>query len=580
MQHIDKTTLLNAQMRMAIDGYLPASFITLTTTFFLYSFLSPYATTDKIYIQLWGLMQISLSGIWLFLYLRYRHDFSAIAAIWERRIEIPLNVFSGLGWGLIWVLFINPDNLNTVILLNVVTSSALFVYIVSTPLHPAATHTGLAFCIVPIIIECFSIGTPLFIWIGIGGVILSSSIYLFGKELHKVYLHNLIQLEENNALVAALEKEKQHVEDINQEKTRFLAAASHDLRQPIQAVRLWIELLTPNLKEAQQQDIANKIKQANQSLLNLLDPLLELSKLDAGAIQLQPEWLYIDDLFYHLQQQYSDLAQEKDIQIRSFSTAQQVFADPKYLERMLGNLVHNAIKHAQGADNILLGVRRRQQGVQLEVWDNGQGIPSAEQDKIFQAFYQLDNPERHHRKGVGLGLAIVKQLADVMGCQIKLHSTLGKGSCFALHFPASGQIADTPSQPQNAPEPAIEDFNTAYNILLIEDDERIAEALAALLSSWGLQVKTAPDRASALQILDTFSPDALLLDYQLPQQDNGLSVLAALQQRLNTAPPCVLLTGSSDEASLALFAQLDFPVLFKPIDPQRLKAVLRQLWEH
>ncbi|MEZ5673484.1 MAG: histidine kinase dimerization/phospho-acceptor domain-containing protein [Thiotrichaceae bacterium] len=310
MSQISEEILLNAQMRMAIEGYLPSTILTFFTTFLLYFFLAQYTTADKIYIELWLLMQLTLCATWLFLYLRYHKNYEPIKTIWARWLEIPLNIGSGLGWGLIWVLFIDPDNLHTIILLNIVTSSALFVYVISTPLHPAATNSGLFACILPVIVKSYSMGGVLFTAISIGGIILGVSVYLFGVELHRLHLRNLLQLEENKQLVAELQIEKQQVEEISQEKTRFLAAASHDLRQPIQALKLFETILRPLLTEPRQREILSKMGETNQSLLNLLDPLLELSKLDAGAVKLHPEWLYLDDLLYHIQQQYSDLAEK------------------------------------------------------------------------------------------------------------------------------------------------------------------------------------------------------------------------------------------------------------------------------
>ncbi len=442
MIKLSADTLLNAQMKIAIGGYLASAAITCMTTLLLYFYLQKYTITRPLYIQLWLVMQLTMCLIWIILYYHYHHNFESIKSIWEWWIEVPLNAFSGLGWGLTWALFINPENLHTVIFLNIITSAALFVYIVSTPLHPAATNTGLLFCILPIVFECYHIGDELFIAIGIGAVILGFSVYLFGAELHQVYLRNLLQLEENKLLLEALLIEKQQVEIMSQEKSRLLAISSHDLRQPIDAINLFSRFLKSSVHQPQQQAILEKIQQANQSLSNLLEPLLDVAKFDAGKIQMSPQWLYIDDLFYRLEKQYVDLAKEKGIQLRCVSTAQKLFIDPNHLERMVGNLVMNAIKHMGRAGKIVVGIRRQQCGLRLEIWDNGLGIPDAEQIHLFQPFYRSDTSSHHHKKGVGLGLSIVNQFADLMECRVDFRSIEGKGCYFSLSFTEKNASGD------------------------------------------------------------------------------------------------------------------------------------------
>jgi histidine kinase len=222
---------------------------------------------------------------------------------------------------------------------------------------------------------------------------------------------------------------------MSREKTRLLAISGHDLRQPIQAIALLTRRLHTSLPQAPQQDMLEQIEQANQSLFNLLAPLLDIAKLDSGAMRNNPQVLYLDDVFYRIERQYSALAKQNGMQLRCVSTAQQMMIDPNHLERMVSNLVMNAIQHAGRTGKILLGARQQQQGVRIEVWDNSVGIPEAEQARLFQAFYHSDVSPSH--KGVGLGLSIVRQLAELQGCEVGFHSTVGKGCCFYIAFPES-----------------------------------------------------------------------------------------------------------------------------------------------
>lgn len=577
MHAINPAVLVEKQIQAALHGYLPSAVTTILTSLLLYFFLAQYAATNQLFLSIWFIVQSFLCCTWLFLYLRYRHNYQKIKPFWSTWIEIPLNIISGAGWGIGWVLFIDPNNLSTAIFLNAVICAVLLAYAIATPLHQQATIACTSACTLPIIIKSYLIGGSVFIALSIGTSILFIAVYMFGREFHKVYIRLLQQAEENKQLAKALEIEKQQVEQVSQEKTRFLAAASHDLRQPIQAMKLFENVLGSLLTDPKQHEILHKIGQSNQSLSNILEPLLDISKLDSGVVKTYPEHIYIDDIFYNLQQQYTDLAKEKNIQLKCISTFQEAFTDPKQLERILNNLVINAIKHMKREGKILLGVRKQGTGFRIEVWDNGQGVPEIEQQKIFYEFYQLDNPERNREKGMGLGLPIVKRLADLIGCQLTFRSTFGKGCYFSLYFPISPKNHKTI---QAASEKAVQQDNEISLqekiILIIEDDPSVLDALNQLLKTWGFQTHTAYDRVTAFQVLNKSVPDLILSDYQLHQQ-TGLEIINAMQAICNKPIPALLLTGSTGEDHIKILQNQSIPVFYKPIQPEQLKAKILQL---
>jgi len=579
MQKVSQAVLLKEQMSMAIAGYIPSALSTLSTSLLLYFFLSHNLETHQFYIHLWLFMQSLLCVIWFILYFRYHNNYTAIEKIWATWIEIPLNALSGLGWGLCWVLFINPDSLGSTILLSVMISGVLTAYAIATPLHKLATATCMSFCTFPVIIKSiFFMSNPVFHWLGIAAFLLLIFAYMFSLKLHELYLKILSQVEENRDLVTELQLEKQQLEKVSLEKTRFLAAASHDLRQPIQAMNLFISILSSQLTEVQQKEILTKIEESNQSLSSLLEPLLDISRLDSGTITLQPEWVYIDDLFYRIEQQYSDIAAEKQIALHCVSTSQHAFIDSTQLERILSNLVGNAVKYMKREGKIVLGLRKQKQGIRIEVWDNGQGVPESEQEKIFYEFYQIDNPERNRSKGIGLGLSIVKRLTKLMGGQLTFRSTFGKGCYFGLYFPSMEEkLEQVPEIIKTMPVLNETQALPPTNILIIEDDIQVAEALIALLSSWGLNARHAYNMATVLPILDTFSPDLILTDYQLQHGEIGLGIIKVVEQHLNRAVPTVLITGNTSEENVKFFQTLAIPVFYKPIDAEKLKIVLHQL---
>ncbi|OUD12300.1 hybrid sensor histidine kinase/response regulator [Thioflexithrix psekupsensis] len=522
-------------------------------------------------------MQSLLCVIWFILYIRYHHNYASIAEKWLW-IEILLNALSGLGWGLCWVLFINPDSLGSVILLNAMISGVLTAYAIATPLHKLATATCMSFCIFPIVIKSlFFMTNPVFYWLGMASLLLLIFAYMFSLKLHDLYLKMLLQVEENIGLVNELQKEKQQLEQLNIEKTRFLAAASHDLRQPIQAMKLFIDILASLLTQTPQKEILSKIEESSQSLSGLLEPLLDISRLDSGTIKPQPQWIYIDDLFYHIEQQYNGFAAKNQITLRCVSTSQQAFIDSAQLERILSNLVDNAIKHMKRKGKIVLGLRKQKHGFRIEVWDNGQGVPEAEHEKIFYEFYQVDNPERNRNKGIGLGLSIVKRLTKLMGGQLTFRSVLGKGCYFSLYFPL---IEGEKTIVQETKIIPLLDETIALpqaNVLIIEDDNHVIEALIRLLEHWGLNTRHAYNAETALSTLDTFSPDLILTDYQLQQGETGLAIIKLVEHHLNRPIPSLIITGNTSEDTVKFLQTLPIPVFYKPIAAGKLKLALYQL---
>jgi signal transduction histidine kinase/CheY-like chemotaxis protein len=588
---LDPSTLRREQMRAAIDGYLPVAALTAATSLLIYGFCSGAPGVDPLAAAAWLALQGTLCLCWVLLSLRFRRDFGPIEPIWEHRIELPLTVLSGLGWGLTWPVFMDPGNLASIILLNVITSAAFFVYAVSTPLHALITNVGLLACALPVIAYAFSVDAPVFHWIGLGAVILALGAVLFGRVVRGISLRALEHAHENRRLVAELRLEQARVERANRDKQQFFSAASHDLRQPIQALRLFQGALAAELTEPRQQALLNKMGEAIDGLSQLLTPLAEIAKLDSGRVQPQPRWIELNDLLRRIEQRYGELAAEQGIQLRRADTSLRAFLDPRHLERILSNLVVNAIEHMGRPGNILLGVRRGRGGPQtgagraparpgfrIQVLDNGQGIPEAHQAKVFEELYQVGNPERNRARGVGLGLAIVKRLCALTGCRIALASGDGRGCRFTLHCeqPETVPPADLPASEPKA-EPVVPPLPVVPGtaILVLEDDGQLAEALRLQLSAWGFRPRTAHDTASALAAVDGFAPRLVLADLELRGGETAPVVLAALEQRLGRALPALLITGRV-EGDLPVPPSSP-PVLLKPVAPERLHRALVDL---
>ncbi|MDQ6962970.1 MAG: hybrid sensor histidine kinase/response regulator [Mariprofundaceae bacterium] len=574
--NINPEFLLKARIHDAVHGYLMGATLFFFGSLFLYFALSQYDYINKLYLNLWLLLQITISIGLLTLYFCYHKNIHKIEKIWARWIEIPLSIMSGSAWGLTWFLFVDPEELEAVIFISGSTSLLLLTYAILSPLYRIACNLRIISCVLPIIIKSYSIANDFFDLFIVATILFAIITYLFSLRNSKLYLKMLWQQEENKRLLSSLQDEKKQVEEASLEKTRFFAAANHDLRQPIQAINLFEAALASQLTQAKQKEILQKISLSNKNLSDLLEPLLDISKLDSGAMTETPEVIHLDDLFYHIEKQYVGLAAENRIDLRCVFTSQKLYADPVLLGRILSNLIGNAIKHMNRSGKIVMGVRHHQDGISIEVWDNGQGIPQREQEKIFLEFYQVNNPERNRNQGTGLGLAIVKRLANMMKCQLRVRSIEHKGCCFSVFFPLSGQsVAQSPTkQPEVI---ALPSFNQAYNILIIEDDHVVADALVTLLSSWGMRTTHANNTATAIESLQLFSPDLILSDYQLAQGQIGFDIIAAIQKEINRKVPVLMLTGSSNAKQIQQRNTQSFPVLYKPIDALKLQKNLVDL---
>ena len=581
MPQLNKATLLNAQMKASIGNYINGAILMLLISLLFYIALYQFQTTNITYLNIWLLVQLLLCLILVLLSVRYCNHFDDIKAIWRNWIEIPFKIIAGLSWGLGWVLFVDPNNLSSMIILNTYITGMLAVCTFATPLDQRATNACIFSCALPLIIKATLIGSFFFIWIAFGASILTIAFYFFSVKLNKLYLTLLLQDEKNTHLIEALKTEKQHVEKISQEKTRFLAAASHDLRQPIQAINLFENVLASLLTQEDQKEILTKIKQSNQNLSDLLEPLLDISKLDSGIVKASPKMIHIDDVFYRIEQQNKILAHKHHIDLRCISTSQKAFIDEKKLLCILNNLVSNAIQYMGRKGKILLGVRRQSQGFRIEVWDNGQGIPESQQQNIFDEFYQVGNPERNRNKGLGLGLSIVKRLSKVIACPLSFHSHFGKGCYFALSFPAQtlieAPIAQTERPIEASKQAQTTPLNRQYHVLIIEDDSIVAEALNHLITSWGFKTQMANNSTTALASLKKSIPDIILSDYQLQQGETGLDIITMIKQQTNKFIPALLLTGNTNKENIKIFQTQAYPILYKPIQPEVLKSKIMAL---
>ncbi|WP_225782359.1 hybrid sensor histidine kinase/response regulator [Xenophilus sp. Marseille-Q4582] len=400
-----------------------------------------------------------------------------------------------------------------------------------------------------------------------------------------------------DAATAELAHKNQQLEVASQAKTRLLAAASHDLRQPLHALTLFSDGLANGETDPVRLTRIGHIRECVESLDRLFSELLNLSQLDAGV--LQPQWreFALDPLFDEISRNFRPVAEQQELRLVVRKTDLWVRSDYVMLSRILSNLVSNALRHtAEGG--VLVGARRRGRQVWIEVWDTGIGIAPQHQRRVFEEFYQIETacPEARRAqarapgaadtgsraaRGMGLGLATVQRLAALLNTRVELRSRPGRGTCVRV---SARVVPPAQAVPSARDEPAVEDGRLdGLRILVIDDERTILEGLQAVLGSWGAEVMAAQDRAEALALAARWPqpPDVVVSDLLLQGGDNGLDVLAALERHpggIRAGTARLLVTGETKPDRLREVAAAGIAVLYKPVSPTALRqAILAQV---
>src|SRR6185312_10688451 len=336
----------------------------------------------------------------------------------------------------------------------------------------------------------------------------------------------------------ALQAAKRQAEQANLSKSRFFAAASHDLRQPLQTLSLLQGLLAKKVRDPDAAKLVTRLDETLSAMSGMLDTLLDINQLEAGIVRPMVATFSVKDLLERLSTELAYHAAARGLGWRVIPCSLCVRSDPRLLEQMMRNLLSNAVKYTEHG-RVLLGCRRRGDTLRIEVWDTGPGIPEGQLQAIFEEFHQLDNAARERNRGLGLGLAIVQRLADLLGHAVDVRSRLGKGSVFAIEVPLGRREAIQPQTPDH--EEAAESAGRSGTILLVEDDPDVREMLGCLLTEEGYDTATAADGRSALELAASGapSPDLVIADYNLPNGLNGLQLIARLRELLHQEIPLI-----------------------------------------
>jgi signal transduction histidine kinase len=373
---------------------------------------------------------------------------------------------------------------------------------------------------------------------------------------------------------AQLEQKKDEAERANLAKSRFLAAASHDLRQPMHALNLLAASLSARPHCAEDRELIDTIESAAHAMSGLLDALLDMSRLDAGEMEVHVADFPAAELLDQIRDGFAAIARDKGITLRIAPSTRWLHSDPLLLQRIVLNLVSNALRYTrEGA--VFVACRRRGDMVRIEVRDSGIGVPQEAHDLIFEEFVQLANPERDRSRGLGLGLAIVQRLSRLLGHRVTLRSGPGCGSLFAVDVPAgTPQLGER----RRSERPAAM-LLTDRIVVVVEDDAASRAGMVALITSWGCRVIAAVDAAGAIELCAAAAllPDAVLSDYRLGGNSDGIEAIGQLRQRFGADLPAALVSGDTASEVLSAARAAGLAMLNKPTPPARLRAMLNRM---
>lgn len=429
-----------------------------------------------------------------------------------------------------------------------------------------------------VVSKVWTLHDPFFNALGIGSILYVAHLTVQAYNSSKV-MQGAIELRfENTELVDQLrietgiaESAKRDAEHANTAKSKFLAAASHDLRQPIHAQGLFLEALSRTDLTPHQRDLLSNARSASETSGELLNALLDFSRIEAGVVQPNLQSFRLQPLLNKIENELAPQADAKDIVYRSRETSLVVRSDQVLLESILRNLVSNAIRYTDHG-GVLVACRLRGNQAALEIWDTGIGIAQEFQQEVFREFYQLGNPERDRNKGLGLGLAISEGLARTLGHRLSLVSVPNRGSVFRLYLPISSGVPAVQTAMTHSKTRVL-----SARVLVIDDDEIVRHGMMHLLRDWGCECDMAESIDDAIALAKLNKPDFIISDYRLREQRTGVEAIAAVRAMLGETLPALLITGDTAPERLREAQASGIPLLHKPVSPGKLYRRLVEL---
>lgn len=492
------------------------------------------------------------------------------SALWLRRATIWSGI-TGLNWGLISVLFFDSSQPTYVLFITCLYAGYTSASMASNSSYfPAfiafAVPTSLLFSI-----QMFRQGGPVYIPLGIVVLFYIVMLSLFARRAHNFFIKATELNFRNMELMDEVISQKETAEQAVHAKNQFLASASHDLRQPLHAMNLFIDALEPLQGQAKGVTILAKIRQSMRGLNGMLHGLLDISRLDTSTVKNHPEHHNLNQIVDQLCHEYQQASDKIEIS-GDLGSDFTVYADATLVQRIVRNLLDNAVKYTS-AGRVWLSAEQDASNVTLQINDTGIGVPPDQQQNIFDEFHQLNNPERDRQKGLGLGLAIVKRLCRLTDIQISLSSQPGTGTTVRLKIPSGN-----PGLVKSYTQQALRSL-AGLNVLVVDDEQDILDGMEHLLSEWQCSVQTATDGAQALQKATRGNgcPNLVIADFRLRDEENGLELIEQIREEFNKDIPAILITGDTAPDRIREAHASGISILYKPVESADLREEIQRL---
>ena len=493
---------------------------------------------------------------------------------------IGTTALSGCLWGAMGVLFFAPHNAVVTVLICIVLAGMTGGSVASLS---SWWPTYVAFAlptVLPFAIRSFVYGRTFFTVLGLLSLFLLGINLAFSRTVQRTVRDAVWLRFENVGLIRQLTEEKERAELANRSKSQFLAAASHDLRQPTHALGLYIATLqaladAPTLDRAALKDIAGRLRTALKGMSQLLNVLLDISRLDAGVIDVEPRRFALQSELNALENQFLQAATAKGLTFKVRPTRVWIETDAVLLHNMLANLVSNAVRYTNRG-GILVACRRRGGHVEIQVFDTGIGIATDQLPNVFREFYQIGNAARDREQGLGLGLAIVQRTAALLGATLTVRSVPGRGSLFSVTLPVMrGRAAPIGGAADERYAPAAAG-RRPKTILVVDDDREVLDSMQTLLRAWGHTVVAAQSCEQAVDAARSHERalDMVVTDFRLARHVSGIDVIHAVSESIGREIAAIIITGDTSAEGINAAASSGFRVMHKPLDPEEMQALI------
>lgn len=489
---------------------------------------------------------------------------------------LGFSLLSGCLWGAAGVIFFNPDQPLMLVILFLILAGMAAGAVASTSAYPPIYYVYALPTMLPTAVMNFFGGDEILFASGFAMLFFLGINLVYCRHIHQTIIKGLNLRFENVDLISALTEQKDIAEKASIAKSRFLAAASHDLRQPLHAQGLFLDGLKPHIRSKAGREVYKKVLGAKQSLDQLFNALLDISRLDAGVVEPKLEVFDVKPMLEALHQEYVHIAARKHLHLLVDARTTRVKSDRLLLERSVRNLISNAIRYTE-AGEVSIRARADNGQVRIKVSDSGVGIPQSELENIFSEYHQLNNPERDRNKGLGLGLAIVARLSELLEVDVSVQSEEGRGTTFSLALNESRE-ALTPQRSTRA----VSANPAQLSVLVIDDERDILDGMQTLLASWHYRCIAAESADEAVNMLlaDGHCPDVIVADYRLRDNQTGLAAIERVCDEFNVDIPGIIITGDIEARRLVEAQQSGYQLLHKPVSPDELRNVISNVLVH